>query len=265
VNPVKVASLAYRTDLMIRGLGGSEISDRGSHVVIRTPANPVYWWGNFLLLRSAPQPGEWPGWVAEFAREFPSAQHVALGLDRTDGNVPDRDGLTRLGLDILVDTVLAATSIQPASRAYDIRPLQSDQDWAQLVDLRLALHEGPPDPVLPQYAAAKGREFRTVAEAGHGAWFGAFIDGTMRCGAGLFSDGNGLARFQNVETHPAFRRQGLASALVSTLGAWGLAELGASRLVILADPEYHAIDLYRGLGFADAEHQIMLQRPPAGL
>jgi hypothetical protein len=40
---VDVSSLGYRTDLMIRRLSGSEISDRGSHLVIRTPANPYFW------------------------------------------------------------------------------------------------------------------------------------------------------------------------------------------------------------------------------
>ena len=252
---------------MIRRLGGADISDRGSHLVIRTPSNPLYWWGNFLLLRDAPAPGEWPGWLAEFAREFPSAEHVALGLDRSDGVVPDADGLTALGLDILVDTVMTATTLRPYAAAHpaaEIRPLRSDEDWAQLAALRIALHEGAPDPLLPQFAEAKAREFRSIAEQARGAWFGAFINGRMRCGAGLFSDGSGDARFQNVETHPAFRRQGLASALVHELGVWGLGELGASRLVIVADPDYHAIELYRRLGFADAEQQVMLQRAPSG-
>nr|WP_269328742.1 GNAT family N-acetyltransferase [Kineosporia babensis] len=127
----------------------------------------------------------------------------------------------------------------------------------------MSLTEGPPDPHLSQFADVKTRESRSIAEAGHGAWFGAFVDGELVCGAGLFSDGSGLARFQNVETHPSFRRRGLANALVHQLGTWGLAQLSASRLVVVADPGYHAIDMYRNLGFEDAEHQVLLQRPPS--
>lgn len=258
---VQVASLGYRTDLMLRRLGGSQVSDRGSHLVVRTPANPVYWWGNFLLLRERPAAGEWPGWVAEFQREFPEADHVALGLDTADGMVEDAGGLADLGLDVLVDTVLAASSLRTPVRPVDaeIRPLRMDEDWHQITRLRLASGE---DAVLEDFAAAKTEEFRALVAAGHGAWFGAFVDGQMRCGAGLFSDGGGVARFQNVETHPDFRRRGLASALVHELGVWGLDQLGASRLVIIADPDYHALGLYRALGFEDVEHQVLLQRPP---
>ena len=258
---MQVASLGYRTDLMLRRLGGSQVSDRGSHLVVRTPANPAYWWGNFLLLRERPGVGEWPGWVAEFQREFPEADHVALGLDSADGMVEDAAGLADLGLDVLIDTVLATASLRAPARRVDaeIRPLRMDEDWHQITRLRLVVSE---DPALEHFAAAKTEEFHALATAGHGAWFGAFVDGRMRCGAGLFSDGSGLARFQNVETHPDFRRQGLASALVHELGLWGLDQLGASNLVVIADPDYHALGLYRPLGFEDVEHQVLLQRPP---
>jgi GNAT superfamily N-acetyltransferase len=262
---VEIASLGYRTDLMIRRLSGSEISDRGSHLVIRTPANPYFWWGNFLLIREKIRAGEWAGWVAEFGREFPDAAHVALGRDSSDGVAEDPDGLAGLGLDLTVDTVMTATALEePASWPdAEIRPLQSDRDWRQLADLRLSLPEAPPDPKAVEFTEAKVAEFRALTEDGHGVWFGAFIEGEMRCGAGLFSEGRSLARYQSVETHPAFRRRGLASTLVARLGAWGLTELEASRLVMVADPDYHAIGMYRSLGFVDVEHQVGLQRPPA--
>ena len=43
-----VRSLGYRTDLMISAING-EVTDRGDYLVIRTPSNPTYYWGNFLL------------------------------------------------------------------------------------------------------------------------------------------------------------------------------------------------------------------------
>ncbi len=101
-------------------------------------------------------------------------------------------------------------------------------------------------------------EQRRLCEAGHGTWLGAFIQGRMRSGAGLFRDGD-LARFQSVETHPDVRRQGLASAV---LGHAARREPGARTLVIVADPDDRAIQLYRALGFAEAEYQIQLYRAP---
>lgn len=37
---VEVRSLGYRTDLAILALEGSQVTDRGDHLVIRTPGNP---------------------------------------------------------------------------------------------------------------------------------------------------------------------------------------------------------------------------------
>jgi hypothetical protein len=66
---------------MVRALEGSHIDDRGEYLVIRTPRNPDFWWGNFLLIGAPPQPGEAPVWLQTFATEFPQARHVALGVD----------------------------------------------------------------------------------------------------------------------------------------------------------------------------------------
>lgn len=43
---VNVTSLGYRTDLMIRRMEGSEVTDCRDHIVVRSPAHPAYWWGN---------------------------------------------------------------------------------------------------------------------------------------------------------------------------------------------------------------------------
>lgn len=262
---MRVASLGYRTDLMLRRMGGAQISDRGSHLVVRTPHQPHYWWGNFFLIRERPRSGEWPGWMAEFAREFPEAAHVAIGLDGGSALVEDSAALAALDLDLLVDTVLSAERLTaPAAPrvAARIRRLAGDEDWARVVRLRMGQDEGPPDPFRAEYTRARVAETRALTEAGDGIWFGAFVDGELACTAGLLSDGSGVARFQNVETHPAWRRNGLAAAVVHELSHCGRGELGAEELVIVADPGYHAIGLYRSLGFRDVEHQVLIQRPP---
>ena len=39
---------------------------------------------------------------------------------------------------------------------------------------------------------------RAVQLAGHGRWFGALLDGEMRSGLGLMTDGSGVARLRSV-------------------------------------------------------------------
>jgi hypothetical protein len=49
--------------------------------------------------------------------------------------------------------------------------------------------------------------------------------------------------------------------LLRLQGSLGLRDFGIRDLVIVADPDYSAIRIYRSLGFADAEIQIQVARP----
>lgn len=262
-----VTSLGFRTDVMLRQLAGSTVEDREAYLVVRTPENPGYWWGNFVLCGGPPRPGDTERWVETFAREFPDAGHLAIGLDGTGGEVGDPDKLARLGIETQSLTVLTAGRLTapatPASAA-DIRPLTGDADWAQAAELRLARADESEQTSTEHrlFAARKLAEDRRLCEAGYGAWFGAFADGRLRSSAGLFTDGRGPARYQDVATHPGFRGRGFATNVVYEAGRWGLTQLRARTLVIVAGPGHHAIRLYRALGFADTERQVQLQRAP---
>src|SRR5579883_823820 len=82
-------SLGYRTDLFFARWDG-EVLDRGDYFVVRTPQNPGFTWGNFLLFRDAPtradlderSPRSWP---RLFERELSHCAHRLLAWDRTDG------------------------------------------------------------------------------------------------------------------------------------------------------------------------------------
>jgi len=260
-----VASLGFRTDLMVLALGGSEIEHRERHVVVRTPTNPTYWWGNFVLFADPVEPGDLPERLALFAAAFPGAEHVAWGIDSVDGTIGAEDDLAAAGFELSRDTVLIATALRPPSRDVDaeLRRLAGDDDWQQALELRIAClpdDEHYTEPFVRAHLAAS----RALCERGSATWFGAFERGSLRAALGVVSDGNGLARFQMVETHPESRRRGLASALVHRAGSAAL-DAGAERLVIVADPAYHAIDLYRAVGFEDREPKVELtRRPPAG-
>jgi ribosomal protein S18 acetylase RimI-like enzyme len=69
-------------------------------------------------------------------------------------------------------------------------------------------------------------------------------------------------RYQDVETHPAARRQGLAGMLVYQAGRYALAQLAASTLVIVAEPDQQAIRVYRSCRFEVTEDQVSFERAP---
>jgi GNAT superfamily N-acetyltransferase len=269
---VQVRSLGWRTDLMMRRLSGSVVTDQGDHLVVRTPHNPTHYWGNFLLLAEPPRTARGAHvWVDRFTAEFPDAQHVALGVDDPAGDVGDPAWWEVHGLSVDRSAVLVLDGVAPRARPVRdaggpppvLRRVETDQEWAALVDLREAVDERAGDPGHRGYVVRRLAEARALASAGRGACFAAFLDGLPRASLGVFTDGSGVARYQTVETHPDFRRRGYAGALVAVAGRYALGELGASRLVILADPAYVAIHLYRALGFVEVERPAQLERAPA--
>jgi GNAT superfamily N-acetyltransferase len=257
-----VRSLAWRTDLALLEHSGSIVEDRGDHLVVRTPLNPVYYWGNFLLLSTAPTSEAVSHWLRRFESEFPDARHRTFGVDGTDGRLADLDPFTAAGFEPECSTVMTAGAVHPPARPNAdavIRQLTSDDDWAQQVELSLAGEDADvtPDFVVPKVAAE-----RALVDRGHGRWYGAFLEGRLASSLGLFAASEGLARFQQVKTHPDARGRGLAGSLVHTASRWGLGELGARTLVMVADPDYLAIRIYRAVGFTDTETQLQAMRTP---
>jgi ribosomal protein S18 acetylase RimI-like enzyme len=263
---VDLTSLGFRTDLALLQLGGTEVQDRGDHLVVRSPHNPTFWWGNFLLLAHVPAPTETDGWLDRFAAEFPDAKHLAMGFDGADGRVENLAAFTERGLHCDALTVMSASVVHEPPRPNHeatYRQLTSDDDWAQSVELRVACNDDPDDAGEREFTRLRAVTNRALTEAGHGGWFGAFADGELLSQMGLVAASPGLARFQSVETHPGARGRGLAGTLVHHASQYGFDELGATTLVMVADPDYSAIRLYRSVGFADGESQLQAEKPPA--
>jgi ribosomal protein S18 acetylase RimI-like enzyme len=263
---VEVRSLGYRTDLTARGREGSRVEDRGDYLVLRSPDNPGYWWGNFLLLPSL-GPGEAAGWLARFAAEFPAARHVTFGVDVTDDSGVAGDELAAAGFTGQRSVVLTTGRLRPPPYPNSVatyRPLAGAADWEQAARLReIALIDEAGVGSDPEFVRSRIAAARALTEAGLATWYGAFIGGELLAQMGIVPDGRtGLARYQSVETHPDARHRGLAGTLTWHVGTETLAAGQARTLVIVATPGDAAIRVYRRVGFTDAELQIGFERPP---
>ena len=263
---VDVRSLAYRTDLALLRLAGSEIDDRGTHIVVRTPDNPGFRWGNFYLLARPPSADEVDAVIAAYDADFAESTHRAFGIDGTTPYGAALDPLVQVGLKPDTSTVMTATSVNPPPHPNPeatYRRLASDDDWAQRVEISIAVDDGETETTsYLEFVTRRADAERALAEAGHGAWWGAFLDGRLATVMGLVNAGGGLARYQSVETHPEYRGRGLAGTLVHRVAAYGFDDLGAKTLVMVADPEYSAIRIYRSVGFEGTESQTELNQKP---
>ena len=264
LDAVRVNSLGFRTDLMLRLLEGGKAVDHGDCLTLHSPQNPLFWWGNFLLMPESALHDQADKWMSRFAEAFPGAAHVAIGVDGTSPSTAPPASYLEAGFRLECSTVMTTAAVRaPPHRneAAQYRPLETEDDWRQAVELRIACADESAS--SREFSARRIADQRRIAEAGHGSWFGAFQSGRLAAQLGLYSDGGPIARYQNVETHPLARRQGLAGTLVYHAGRYGLDALGARALVMVADPGYSAIRIYRSVGFADRETQVALQREPA--
>jgi GNAT superfamily N-acetyltransferase len=260
---VPIKSLLAATDIDVLP-DSSIVEDRGEYVVVRTPTNPNFFWGNFLHWRRAPRAGDREVWEAAFDAEFGERpeQHAAFSWDviGADGAALEEFGSAGYRMDRAVALVAEPHELVDhprANRDVMVRALDphgDEQLWAEVHDLQFAGREpGHVESNYDEFLSARMRDRRVRFEAGDGAWFVAQMpDGTVAASCGVVVT-DGRARYQAVDTLEAYRRQGIASRLVTEAGRVAVARFGARQLVIGADAEYHAMPLYESLGFVIRE------------
>lgn len=276
--PAAPLSLGWQTDLIFARFDG-EVIDRGNHLLVRTPGNPTFWWGNFLLFQHAPGPGDLERWMALFDEEIaapqPASRHRAFGVDVSDRLVLPPE-FAEAGFELNEATVLTLTREQlrglgkPLPPGFEFRVLELPRDGAAVVDKQVAVDE-------KRYGAAGYRVFAArqmaryaeMQRVGLGHWFGmvADVDGhaVLAASCGLFRDprrDDGLGRFQYVSTHPQWRRRGLCTALVHAASRHGFEAMGLRTLAMVADPDDVAIGVYESVGFRRGVSTWQFERPP---
>ncbi len=260
---MKISSLGYRTDLIFPKFDG-QIIDRGSYLVILTPSNPTYYWGNFLLFPNPPGQNNFNTWKKIFAKEIgspPHVQHMAFAWDSIDGQTGEVKPFLDDGFNLNQLVVLTTQQVLPPpkyNREVIIRPIATDGEWEQALENQIVCH-GPEynEPGYRVFKTAQMARYRQMIQAGLGQWFGAFLENQLVADLGIFLEKE-LGRFQQVETHPDFRRRGICGALVYQVSSYAFAQMGAKTLVMIADENYHAARIYETVGFKPTERSANL-------
>jgi hypothetical protein len=267
-------SLAIRTDLFIASFDGV-VEDRERYVVVRTPSNPDYWWGNFLLYPDAPDAraggrGHEGSWIDDHVREFPDLRARVLAWDRPDGAAGEVDAFLREGYAVDEGTMLTATAAgirTPPRVAADVEvaPLASDAHWQGAVSALTNAFGPNRSGTLEDLRVFVERQlvrYRAMQTRGVGQWFGAFIDGEVAGALGVVRQGE-LGRFQLVGTDPRFGRRGVCSTLVHGAARTAFDRMGVTTLVMAADATYHAAQVYESVGFTQSERLVaLINKPP---
>jgi ribosomal protein S18 acetylase RimI-like enzyme len=252
---------------------GAEVIERDDCIVLRTPGNPTYYWGNCLILPAAPRDSDLAHWLRRFNDEIASgqaqSQHLSIGIDAASLDHP-LPSWRAAGIDEFDETaVLTLASDRLVSKppsnqtsGLQLRALDLPRELPVAVQAQVASRDASFEEA--GYRVFRQRSMQRVAEmqaAGQALWFGAFADNTLAADCGLVYDGR-MGRFQYVSTQPTWRRRGLCRALVHHVCRHAFDALGLQQLVMCADPHDVAIGIYRSVGFAQVETNWGLQRRP---
>ena len=271
-------SLAWRTELMFARFDG-EVVDRGNHLVVRTPTNPAYWWGNFLLFHHAPGPGDLERWMALFDEEIasrqPASRHRAFGVDvPARFELPPDFAAAGFELGEAASMTLTRDRLREPRQAWptgaEFQVLDLARDGTAVVDLQVASAEARFDPAdYRVFAQRQVHRYAAMQRAGLGHWLGLVAPVAGRralvASCGLFRDtwsGEALGRFQFVATHPTHRRRGLCTALVHAACRHGFEAMDLHTLAMLANPADVAIGVYDALGFRRGASAWQIERAP---
>lgn len=256
-------SLVWATDIDVLPLG-REVVRRDRHLTIRSPSNPDHWWGNMLIFDDPPCTGDGERWERVFAEEI-AAPHRTFAWDRTDGELGEAQAeLVARGyvLERSVGLIAEPAQIRShprANREVTVRELRLDGDeelWEQVVELHVEGREPDEDEDEQRlYERRRQIDLRELFAAGRGGWYVALAEGEVVGSLGVVVTG-GRGRYQHVSTAEAHRGRGICSRLVAEAAQHAARVHGARRLVIAADPGYHALAIYESLGFERAEEVV---------
>lgn len=260
---MRILPPGWATDLAILEHSGSIVEELGDHMVIRSPKNPDFHWGNCLFVTDEDRVNDAAAWVTTFRDAFPEADWVAIGLIRMPD---DQDAWTEQGVELEVEEVLTTSTLPPQTPlpdGYTVRPL-GGRDWELSVaravaeNLRTGEYEAQSQ---ERFLKAQAKVQRELSETNVGARFGAFDGDLLVAELGIVRCGT-TARYQSVGTEDAHRRRGLASHLLGVAARWA-ADQGCDRWVIVTEATNPAGRVYRSLGFEPDVGSIMAYCPPA--
>lgn len=278
------AELGFRSESIFHRFDGEVVDRRAEHgcLVVRTPANPTFFWGNYLLFDAAPRSEDAERWPRLFeqliGRVQPASTHRAFGwLEDAAGEPAPFLAAGYQRNDTAVLQTVRPPAPAPARIAADLRPFctqgpQADAEWAAQLALDMSLREAAHEAAAyREFCRRRHARWRAMIAAGRGQWFGAFVagDGAPRLAAslGVFAeaapvDGERLGRYQWVSTHPDYQRRGLCRALLAQSARHACDVLRVDRLVIAAEAGGRPERIYREAGFTPVGCWRGLQRMP---
>jgi hypothetical protein len=267
---MKPQNIGYRTDCIFHEQNGV-IEEKPDYYVIRTPSNPLFWFGNFILFKNSPCNEDYLTWMDIHQSEFgETLAHVTFGWDSENQGTVDE--FQHNGFNLVDDVVLRMRkykAIARINRDIEIRKISNDRDWAAVTALQVKVDTedmGFGDEDKGAFRKSQEIAFRKMIEIGLGDWWGAFLGDELISSMGLFFDRDlTIGRFQNVATASKHRGKGACTTVLDYASRNAFEVVGVKELAINTgdDESNPAKHVYQAIGFRDGikSYGLTLSKP----
>lgn len=186
------------------------VLDRGDYIVVRTPSNPGFFFGNLLIFPDAPQLGSLKRWKELFRKEFsetPAVKHFTFLWDDPAHGLGDVTELGMEGFKVDFSVVLTARSVHQPAKSNDqveVLTISTDQQWKEVTEAQIASKSAEfGEASYRQFKEQQMARYRSMSESGLGHWFGAYLNGRLVADLGVYREEK-LGRFRRSKLIPTF-------------------------------------------------------------
>lgn len=257
---MKLKSKGLTTDILL-GKHVSRVTVFDDHIVVETPDNPKFFWGNYLIFKGSPKLTSITHYMDCFEQHFKNNRnigHIALTWDDINCVISSELAAKFAELEFEIDTtsVMTIQNISPKLiklNGIKVRKITSKLDWKKAQQLQTSIHNDFDPNQIYKMLEKRFEQYRHLIGSNNGEWFGAFRGDQLVGDLGIMFDDH-VARFQNVKTHPDFRQQGICKALVNAAIGHVQKRVGNIIFVIEAESSGLTERIYQGFGFTKSEN-----------
>ena len=254
----------FQQAIILKDRQTAQITDKGSYIVVRTPDRPDYFWGNYIIMPSAPAPNSYNHWLAVFESEIgPKSQtgFVAITWD-SPGDQGQCVQFTDKGFSLQTSKILSASRVHPPPKSnphVTFKPLHTESDFAQTIEVHFTPDwQYSSDEAQIKFLKDSANSSRKLVNAGTAIFIGAFKGDKLTAVVEMYYNDT-LCVFDSVATHRDHRRQGICSSLIHYASQYALTQLNCQTLTLEADEDYHAAKIYESIGFSPTEKLYRLE------
>jgi len=255
-------SLAYRTDL-IKNSSEGQVDVCKDYYVIKTPTRPYYYWGNYILIKNIKKNSDVQEWINIYKKEFSNTKDhfMTFGIDGKKVSNDVVNKFEKYGFTFNNEEVLTGSDlVKPEKPKIEItcKEITEEKDWDGWVDVHLDKDFQYSDDFGYRYHFEYLGSVKNLVAKKFMRRFGAYANNKLVGDLGIFHE-SGFGRFDTVATHQDYRNLKICSNLIYYAGNKILDEDPVCKLVIVADEDYFAKNIYKKLGFEHTEDQIGFQ------